>query len=124
MMRNGWNVDVDYSNGEDKENENAQKQHCSSNSFYGYKVNERVGRVSTILKGSGKINLRYGNCYEDVTGRVTVSLNGMEIDKTSLHSQWVSFQYRNGDFLEIKELKFAIIQLYQLILLDGGNYFN
>ena len=123
MIRNGWNVDVDFSNGEDREDRNVQKQLCTTNKFYGYKGGEQVGRIYTTLKGYGKIILWYGNCY--ATGRVTVSLNGIEIDGTSkIQHQWVSFQYRKGDFLEIKELKFAIIQLHQLILLDGGNYFK
>ena len=121
MMRSGWNVDVDYSNGEDKDNENLQKQHCTSNTFYGYKVGYQVGRVSTILKGSGKIILTYGTCYDDASGHVSVSLNGIKIDETYLNSKVISFQYRKGDFLEIKELKVAVIQLYELILLDGGN---
>ena len=123
MIRNGWNVDVDFSNGEDREDENVKTQLCTTKKFYGYKGGEQVGRIYTTLKGSGKIILWYGNCY--VTGRVTVSLNGVEIDGTSKKQYtWISFQYRKGDFLEIKELKLAIIQLHELILLDGGSYFN
>ena len=123
MIRNGWNVDVDFSNGEDREDEIVQKQLCTTNKFYGYKGGEQVERIYTKLKGSGKIILRYGNCY--ATGNVTVSLNGIQIDGTSkIQYNWISFQYRKGDFLEIKELKLAIIQLHVLILLDGGSYIN
>ena len=123
MMRNGWNVDVDFSNGEDRKNKNVVKQRCALNTFYGYKEGEQVGRISTVLQGSGKIILKYGNCYDYLIGNVTVSLNGVQIDSTNLDYKWLSFQYKKGDFLEIKELDIAIIQIVQLIVLDGGNCF-
>ena len=78
MMRNGWLVDVDYSNGEDQMEE--KEEFCDFDQFYGYKEANKVGRVSAIFKGSGKANLRYANCF--TTGYVTVSLNGHELDRT------------------------------------------
>ena len=126
MLRNGWNVDVDYSNGEGEENKNSQKRDCDSNKFYGYKGGYKVGSVSTIFKGSGKANLRYQNCYK--TGYVTVSLNGIEIDRSSNidstlvpSKEIVTFQYEKGDLLEIKEFQMAIIKLHNLDLMDNGN---
>ena len=124
MMRNGWNVDVDYSNGEDRKDENVVKQHCTPDTFYGYKVGDQVGRVSTIFKGSGKIHLKYGDCYDNKNSYVMASLNGVEIDRTKFRYHWVSFHYKKGDFLEIKELDIGIIQILQLFILDGGIDFN
>ena len=117
MVRNGWNADVDYSNGEDWSK--AHERSCSSDTFYGYRGGDAVGSVSAIFKGSGKGILSYGNCYE--TGYVMVSLNGVEIHRSNSNSKGqVSFQYRRGDVLKIEEHETAIIKLYSLDLQDGG----
>ena len=60
MMRNGWIIDVEFSNGEDKDENNEIS--CQSKQFYGYKEGIAVGSVSTIFKGSGKANFKYENC--------------------------------------------------------------
>ena len=124
MMRNGWMFDLDYTNGEDGNEKNEKS--CKLDKFYGYKGGNKVGSVSTIFKGSGKANLRYQNCYK--TGYVTVSLNGVEIDRTSnidstlvLSKEIVTFQYEKGDLLEIKEFLTAIIKLHNFDLIDNGN---
>ena len=127
MMRNGWNVDVDYSNGEDKNK--ANEMNCigiahvqlGTGTFYGYKEGDRVGSVGAIFQGEGKCILRYGNCYSNTVGYVSVYLNGVEIAKTH-ENDWAHFQYRKGDFLEIKEHKTAIIKLVSLDVKDGGKY--
>ena len=116
-MSNGWNADVDYSNGEDWRK--AHERSCSSDTFYGYRGGGSVGSVSAIFKGSGKGNLSYGNCYE--TGNVIVSLNGVEIHRSKSNSKKeVSFQYKRGYVLKIEEHETAIIKLYSLDLQDGG----
>ena len=79
---------------------------------------EIVGSVSTIFKGSGKANLKYENCGK--TGHVTVSLNGLELERIRSSHSILSFQYHTGDLLEIKELNSTIINLYYLDLMDGG----
>ena len=119
MMRNGWNVDVDYSIGEDP---HEGKEHsCKSGQFYGYKKRYGMGSVSAIFKGSGKANLKFTNCLR-ADGWVTVSLNGVEIDRSEEKIEIVSFRYEKGDFLEIQEFNAASIELYFLVLLDGGNF--
>lgn len=120
MVRNGWNVDVDYSNGEDPHE--GKGSSCKSGQFYGYNLKYGIGRVSAIFKGSGKANLRYSDCFN--AGWVTVSLNGLEIDSTEIDQkriETVTFQYEKGDFLELKEFNRAYIELYSLDLYDGGN---
>ena len=119
MMRNGWNVDVDYSIGEDPL---AGKEHsCKSGQFYGYKKRYGMGSVSAIFKGSGKANLKFTDCFR-TGGWVTVSLNGVEIGRAEVKIETVSFRYEKGDFLEIQEFNAASIELYSLVLLDGGNF--
>ena len=121
MVRNGWNADVDYSNGEDWSK--AHERSCASDTFYGYRGGDAVGSVSAIFKGSGKGTLSYGNCYE--TGYVMVSLNGKEIHRSTSNSKGqASFQYRRGDVLKIEEHKTAIIKLYSLDLQEGGKIYN
>ena len=132
MIRNGWIIDVDYSNGEDTvEVEKTVETNCLQSAygqFYGYKKGESVGSIAATFKGSGKGILKYNNCNN--TGQVLVYLNGLVIDKRDMVSfgeyssglSGMSFQFRKGDFLEIKEQNMAIIQLESLIILNGGNY--
>ena len=113
MVKNGWNVDVDYSNGNDWND--VHEKNCSVDTFYGYRGGDIVGSVSAILQGSGKGVLSYGNCYN--SGYVMVSLNGVELDRSSANSHgFISFQYRNGDSLKIEEFDTAIIKLNKLVL--------
>ena len=117
MVKNGWNADVDYSNGDDWND--AHEKNCSASSFYGYRGGDLVGSVSAIFKGSGKGILSYGNCY--YTGYVLVSLNGVELGRSSSNSKGVvTFQYRRGDVLKIEEYNTAIIKLYSFVLQDSG----
>ena len=118
MKRNGWDVDVDYSNGEDQIDEFDST--CDTDQFYGYKDGNRVGSISPFFKGSGKANLRFGNCHD--TGYVAVLLNGAEIERATIVFRRVSFQYEVGDFLEIKEFQMANIELFSLDLFDGGMF--
>ena len=121
MEENGWKADVDYSNGEDWNK--AHERDCSSDTFYGYRGGDLVGSVSATFKGSGKGVLSYGNCYK--TGVVVVSLNNVEIGRSSLHKTGnikgsITFQYRRGDTLKIEEFNTGIIKLYSLDLQEGG----
>ena len=116
MMRNGWIIDVEFSNGEDKDENNEIS--CQSKQFYGYKEGIAVGSVSTIFKGSGKANFKYENCGK--RGYVTVSLNGIELERIRSSYSTVSFQYHTGDLLEIKEVNSTIMELHYLDIMDGG----
>ena len=128
MMRSGWMIDTDYSNKQDWEQMNVQKEMCEqTDTFYGYKEGMRVGSVSAFFKGSGKGILKYGNCNS--TGYVTMSLNGLEIDWTTDTNYGddvglVSFQYKRDDFLEIKEQNMGIIKLHLFVIFDAGSYIN
>ena len=117
MVKNGWNADVEYSNGNDWNN--AHERDCATDTFYGYRGGDLVGSVSAIFKGSGKGVLSYGNCYK--TGYVLVSLNGVEVGRSTSNSQGLlTFQYRRGDTLKVEEFDTAIIKLYSLDLQEGG----
>jgi hypothetical protein len=117
MVKNGWSADLDYSNGNDWNK--AHERDCSTATFYGYRGGNLVGSVSANFKGSGQGTLSYGNCYK--TGYVMVSMNGVEIGRSTTNSQdLVKFQYRRGDVLKIEEFDTAIIKLYSLDLKDGG----
>ena len=117
MVKNGWNADLDYSNGNDWNK--AHERDCSTDTFYGYRGGNLVGSVSANFKGSGRGALSYGNCYK--TGYVMVSLNGVEIGRSTSNSQdSVKFQYRRGDVLKIEEHDTAIIKLFSLDLQNGG----
>ena len=72
MERNGWKVETDHSNGDDP-NQITNEKNCSPDTFYGYRSNDTVGRVSATFMGSGKAKLLYGNC--DKNGYVIVGLN-------------------------------------------------
>ena len=119
MEKNGWKANVDYSNGEDWNK--AHERECSTDTFYGYRGGDLVGSVSATFKGSGKGVLSYGNCYK--TGFVVVSLNNVEIGRSSSNSNIkgsITFQYRRGDTLKIEEFNTGIIKLYSLDLQEGG----
>ena len=121
MVENGWSADVDYSNGKDWNK--AHEQDCSTETFYGYRGGNLVGSVSANFKGSGRGTLSYGNCYK--TGYVSVSINGIEISRSTSNSQdVVNFQYRRGDILKIEEYDTAIIKLYSLELQEGGKQYQ
>ena len=127
MMRNGWNVDVDFSNGDDpKYLKDFKDEECKdSDTFYGYKEGNRVGSVSAIFKGSGKGTLKYGDCSDSYRETFsTVWLNDVQIDETVTPDGSVHFQYNAGDFLEIKEHHDAILKIFSLDVQDGSKYFK
>ena len=71
MIKNGWNVDIEYSNTKDWSQD--YLVNCGTQTFYGYHGDQKVGTVSATFQGSGNATLIFGNCYKE--GFVEVLLN-------------------------------------------------
>ena len=109
MMKNGWKVDVRFSNTDDWNSE--YPVNCGKQTFYGYHGDHRVGSVSATFKGQGNATLIFGNCYK--TGFVEVLLNQERLGQAN-HEKYktIAFTYQRGDVLTIREVNTAIIKLY------------
>ena len=109
MMKNGWKVDVMYSNTDDWSSE--YPVNCGNQTFYGYHGDHRVGSVSATFKGSGNATLIFGNCYK--TGFVEVLLNNKRLEQANQEKyKTIAFTYQRGDVIKIREVNTAIIKLY------------
>ena len=119
MVSNGWNVDIDYSNGNDSLGSGID---CLSNTFYGYNTDYRSGIVSATFRGSGTGVLSYENCFK--FGYILVLLNGVEMGSCyGTYDRYgrtgrceVTVRYRNGDVLNIESSYKGIMQLHIFVL--------
>ena len=120
METNGWEIDMDKSSHATER----YSETCNHRTFYGYKLNHRVGKVSATFKGFGNATLNFGNCYK--AGYVAVSLNGHEIAKAlaNINKKEVQFEYSKGDILLIEEVNIAIVKLNSLTLSCNGGEYN
>ena len=94
---------------------------CGGNlGWYGWGCGSKKGSISTVLRGSGTAQLHYGNCWND--GKVDVFLNGTKIVPSDADSTQVSsFDYRDGEKLEIMEVGAGIIQIRKMTFKCKGN---
>ena len=121
MERNGWNVHTN--------SETYSSEKCDSsvnmginNTWYGFFSEAAVGSVSTILIGSGRARLVYGNCFSQ--NKVSVHLNAAEISSAQGDEiQSICFNYKDGDILKIQEDE-AVIKLHSFTLDCSGMYDN
>ena len=62
-----------------------------------------MGTVSANLQGSGEVRLDFGNCWS--SGVVKVYLNSREVANADKNtpSKIVSFSFKDGDLLEMKD---------------------
>ena len=74
---------------------------CSADvGWYGWACESSSGTLSTTLKGSGIITIRYGNCWDG--GSVNVYLNNTLMDSASGHKyKEVSIEYEEGSIVQI-----------------------
>ena len=73
-----------------------------SNSWYGY-LNGGVGSLSTTLNGCGVAILDFGQCCGCKPSPSTlVNLNGNEIGRTDQLTMSITFNFCDGDILELK----------------------
>ena len=94
--------------------------------WYGWTNFKTEGSISTVMKGSGRAKLDFGNCWD---GRkpwshsyVKVYLDGTEI-KSASHGQsnvLVEFEFHEGSKLEIKEINVGIIQFNKFEIVPKG----
>ena len=126
MKKNGWLIDVKYSSAADWDPANARI--CGNETFYGYKPGDQVGTVSYTFREYGEATLGFGNCKHCidagipyVCGYVVVMLNDGELARTGSNiDKSVTFQYKNGDSLNVSEIHKAIIKLNYLKLECGS----
>ena len=63
---------------------------------------EKIGSISTVLPASGRLRLRYGNCWN--SGKVTVYLNGVFKNSAPPNSDRTTiFYFQAGDELRISD---------------------
>ena len=88
--------------------------------WYGWGCGGKKGSISTTLRGTGTAHLHFGNCWN--TGMVNVHLNGTKIMSSNADSTHLSsFNYRDGDKLEITEVGTGIIQMINITFKCKGN---
>ena len=77
-----------------------------------------VGSISTILSGSGRARLDFGNCHS--SGTVKVFLDGQEIGSADalIPHTVVEFNFFPGSELTISEHDVAVIQFNSLQIID------
>lgn len=91
--------------------------------WYGWGCGSSKGSISTVLRGSGTAQLHYGNCWKE--GKVDVYLNGTKILSSDADSTQVSsFDYRDGEKLEITDVDTGIIQIRNITFKCKGNEMN
>ena len=101
-------------------NENAAQVGCSSASWFGWKPNNLVGSISTILNGYGSAILGYGNCNS--VGRVAVYKNDVEIASVGAKIEdQLEFEFQDGDVINISEENMGIIQFNDLAIIGCGS---
>ena len=122
-MRNaGWNLDV--------LNWQANKAHVAAKckrgqNWFGWSYMGDVGTVSTTLQGSGEIRLDFGNCWS--SGVVKVYLNSREVANADRNtpSKIVSFSFKDGDLLEMKDTgDNSIIAINDISFICGKSMIN
>ena len=122
MESNGWKIQTTHSSSDPND---GQAQTCGTETFYGYNRGKEPGlaELSATFKGHGKATLSFGNCYR---GQVVVLLNNNEVARAqgSDSNDTITFHYKMGDVLCIKEVFLSVIKLYYLKLECGGNSFR
>ena len=124
MEINGWNInditaDEQYCMVNDPES--AIECH-SSPSWYGWGCESSSGKLSTTLKGSGIMNIQYGNCWDG--GYVKVYVNDILQDSAVGHKyKETSFEYDEGTTVSITDEEgYAAIKLISVSFACKGKY--
>ena len=88
--------------------------------WYGWGCGSKKGSISTVLRGSGTVQLHYGNCWN--SGIVNVYLNGTKIlSSNSETTRLSSFDYRDGERLEITDENTGIVHIRNITFNCKGN---
>ena len=113
MKEGGWIVD------EAMEHDKSFSANCGGHgTFWGYKKGWAAGFVEATFKGSGRGTLDFGSCYKG--GITKVYLNGRPIAhaRGNHQSAIVSFKYKRGDVLKVKEEQTGIMKINSFKLDD------
>ena len=85
----------------------------SEGTWYGWGNSGAVGKISTVLKESGRAKLDFGNCWiePNTDDAVIVYLNDKEISSASKEtpSKIIEFDFKDGDVLKLEEVNNVII---------------
>ena len=97
MSKNGWNIDVTDINKD-------YDSKCRSDlNWYGWGTSGQVGTISTVLKGSGKLTIDFGNCYKQGEVKVYLDSKLMAAAKKNTNNVVKTFSFNQGSLLEIKD---------------------
>ena len=92
---------------------------CGTETFWGYKYGNPVGKISYPFKGDGEAMLKFGNCYEK--GRTKVYLNKDLIASTTIKRNiTIGFEYKTGDILRVEERNSGIFIIHSLKISCNG----
>ena len=104
MVLNGWKFDLTHDGQSSWDLDYKSKRlFCgTSNNWYGWSTLKKVGKLSAVLKGSGKLTLNFGNCWH--LGIVAVYLDKqlMAVAHPRTKKE-VSLSFKEGSLLEIKD---------------------
>ena len=124
MQQNGWvfnkiDTDMQYCMVNDP---NATAECNSDTTWYGWGCELSSGTLITRLKGSGIMNIRYGNCWND--GNVNIYLNDSLIDSASaLTYKETTFEYDDETTIKITDEEGnAVIKLIRIAFSCKGTY--
>ena len=114
MKEGGWIVDEGII-----EHDNSHSADCGGHgTFWGYKKGSAAGFVKATFKGSGSVSLDFGSCFKGGTTKVYLN-NGQIAIAQGIHpSVIISFRYKKGDVLKIKEEETGIMKINSFKLED------
>ena len=121
----GWTFDKITDGSWNHDAESNEGYMCQSASWFGWNAGFNSGSISTILHGSGKAILDFGNCesVDDREGNIVVAYqNDKELASVGAgDTHIVEFQFSDGDEIKITENNLAFIQFNDLkIEMQGG----
>ena len=74
MESNGWKFDLTHDGSSPTHTYEGVQEKCGPQvKWYGWSTHAMIGTLSTVLNGTGKVKLDFGNCWND--GNVNVYLN-------------------------------------------------
>ena len=103
-----WSINVShgqwlYPDPDVPESDDVRSSCGGGKKWYGWELEEKVGSISTILPVSGRIKLKFGNCWN--SGTVIVYLNE-KLKSTATHNTYDHtsiFWFKAGDELMLRD---------------------
>ena len=105
MVKNGWRFDFTHAgdNPSDEKYKSVEKKCGTSDNWYGWSEMSKVGTLSAVLNGGGKLTIDFGNCGSDGYVRVYLDSISMVIAPPNENSVIKTFYFKQGSLLEIKD---------------------